>query len=176
MYVKLSPWDMATKGDIFEGMIGYHWQWEVEVLDGAAAGIQIHQASQMSSVPNFVVDRVFRLINAYKESAVVALGSIMRPDLAPTSPTPQVLRLFQRAKPKPLGDPRMPSLCEVAKLIKSGCSETCMFNMRVEDFDDHVIADEAVGGEGRFDSHLTRCTTLFEQLVLSRSCMTRTRL
>ena len=82
LYGKMSPWNMETKGDIFEGMLGYHWQWEVKVIDGAAAGIQIHQASHISSVLNFVVDRVFRLINAYKESAVVALGSIMSPDLA----------------------------------------------------------------------------------------------
>ena len=136
LYGKMSPWNMETKGDIFEGMLGYHWQWEVKVLDGSAADIQIHRASQISAMLNFVVDRVFRLINAYKESAVVALGSIMTPDLAPIYPTPQVLRLSQLAKPKPLGDPRMPCLCEVAEFIRSGFSETCIFNMSVEDFDD----------------------------------------
>ena len=132
----MSPRNMEPKGDILGGMIGYQSQWEVTVLDGAAAGIQIHPASHMSSMLNFVVGRVFRLIIDCTESAVVALGSIMRPDLAPTSPPPQVLRLFQCAKPKPLGDPRMPCLCEVAVFIRSGFSETCIFNMSVEDFDD----------------------------------------
>ena len=74
--------NMETKCDICDVMLGYHWQWEVKVLDGAAAGIPLHQASHISSLLNFVVDRVFRLISAYTESDVVALGSIMSPDLA----------------------------------------------------------------------------------------------
>ena len=137
LYGKASPWNMETKGDIFEGMLGYHWQGEVIAIDEPTADIQIHRARQISSILNFVVDRVFRLIDSYKESAVIALGSIMCPHLAQASaPTPQMLRLPQRAKPKPLGDPRMPCLSEVAEFIRGGFPEGRIFNMPVEDFDD----------------------------------------
>ena len=111
-------WNAATKGDILEGLLGYHWLLKVQTKQDTVGHEPPHhrKAHMVSGIINFVVERLYRLTMCYatvdRDSLVRALRYITPwphnyPEISAFEfnplPTPKVLGMCIKDMPMFLG-------------------------------------------------------------------------
>jgi len=97
-YSSKTGFNAVTKGDVFEGLLGYAWLRELDetqTVQGGRAHPQLSQARWVSQLLNFVVDRIYRLMtrfhrDGFREVVMSLMG--YEPAFIPTE-TPTSLRI-----------------------------------------------------------------------------------
>ena len=102
-------WNAATKGDILEGMLGYHWLLEVATKqDTVGPELPLHRTAHMvSRLINFVVEKLYRVTMCY---ATVDRDSLVRA-LRYITPWPENDPDISELEFNPLPKPKYLSIC-----------------------------------------------------------------